>query len=1109
MNDLIFRFLLEATEQFDPLGKLLLWHAVQVTIVGLIVWPLARIASKRNAYVAHLLWALVLIKCVTPPLIAAPTSPFCWLGGERVPSSLGIVVSAVEPIELASIERTHFPKHEKIALPPNPKFENKSAEVYRAATIEEKQPQKNEPKIAGGPNFHSVPSQAVSLAPPPSVSNYRIFTTVLLSIWLTGVVVVFLKTGWRMRLLGIEIKGSKPSEELTQLACSIAERLQGTGRTLAKHRVRVAVMSSETGPAITGLFRPTILLPQSLVDSLYVAEDSGDRDLRLLEAPATELEPVIAHELMHFRRGDLWWAALQSLCLCIFWFHPLVRLAVRELTLQSERCCDEQTIAGLGCSPDHYAKGLLHVLEHKVRLRAVAALPGVRTIDITSNRLERIMNFKDEMKSSTPALAWVVLLVGGLITLPGATWVVAQSALSKDVSDDTIVRPRAIAPIFTDTIDGEQIAYGFSGKDDEDRKPKSVNETLDDRLNQTPLEVRAYEVSKVKAQSLKALKEEGIHTTETHACQILCPLVAYRGFRKTVTEEIAKHLDIQERRGLPAKVALGGDQPMAKILGDYLFLLAPKEHHEITETTLELYEKYGFEQLITRASFAAATRDQLEHQEFTWKLALTRAGMQDKLNQFTLLPKTHPLWLPMTEMSNDDYGSQTDVRHTSPIFLAEIDQQQLQQFTGILQRDATSQFTRLPTVTTFNGQTAKLQEKNEMHPFVTGLVKKENGENFAPFIELFHVGTSLETQGVCVGDESVDLAFDLSHTQTVRVDTQKTLLKSEQGDPYSVQIPHRKTMELRLKHRFPKGRTLVVATPFEANPERFRVMIISCERISQKPVLETNAPHKNLVAPKGEPNREVQRASFEEKLHPFDLPAQPKLQKLMISSSVKTEDAEPDSWAAKTLLRELGFDAEINGHWDIKLDSHNVVLTGNDVSVEIRGEKLSAEKGVLKFTDKRLASVELIGKATKFVNGFLPFKADRAILKTGSAPSEFSKVFDEIKMTGNVVSEIREPGEVILFSAHEVTLNSTEIVFKGDTQFEIAIENFKTTGSMDSGSMNHDLESLKLSGNVSLTLAKGALKQTWESDEITYQRDSGLTVDGKTFNIEKYFSDEE
>ena len=1102
MNDLIFRFLLEATEQFDPLGKLLLWHAVQVTIVGLIVWPLARIASKRNAYVAHLLWALVLIKCVTPPLIAAPTSPFCWLGGERVSSSLGMVVSAVEPIELASIERTHFPKHEKIALPPNPKFENKSAEVYRAATIEEKQPQKNEPKISGGPNFHSVPSQAVSLAPPPSVSNYRIFTTVLLSIWLTGVMVVFLKTGWRMRLLGIEIKGSKPSEELTQLACSIAERLQGTGRTLAKHRVRVAVMSSETGPAITGLFRPTILLPQSLVDSLYVAEDSGDRDLRWLEAPATELEPVIAHELMHFRRGDLWWAALQSLCLCIFWFHPLVRLAVRELTLQSERCCDEQTIAGLGCSPDHYAKGLLHVLEHKVRLRAVAALPGVRTIDITSNRLERIMNFKDEMKSRTPALAWLVLLVGGLITLPGAAWSVAQDmplhggAINNAMEQN---KPKIAAP------EKQKVKPPFHQYSPEDIQKWNIPE----RLNPGPLEVRAHKISEVKSQHLKTLKESGEEVDEIHPSQILPMLVFCRNIKKRVVVDVAEHLDATDRRGHPATVTLGGDGPIAKAFGDYVLLLATKKDHEMTESILSLREKYGFSQLQTKARLASASREQLEQQQFQWKLLSSEENTDDQTNQTALLPKTHPSWVPGYEMNNEDSGSESGVRRDMPVFLTEIDREQLEEFEASLLRDENSQITRRANYTTFNGDTSSILQNFKTRPFVVGLKPSENEEGYEPVIKLVNEGTKVTTQCISNDGESVDLTLAVRSSKIVRVHTQQTLLKSKQGNACSVQIPQVETTEIKLKHPLQAGRYLVAATPAASNPDFFRMVIVTCRRIHPKMANATREVKTSPSVLQLKSLPEVQQTSYESERHPFDPPKEPKLQKLSMTSAAKEGGAETDSWAAKALLRELGFDAEITGHWDVKLDSQNVVLSGNDISVEIEGEKLSAQKGVLTFSDKRLASVELIGKATKFANGFFPFQADHAILKAGNGPSDFSKVFDEIKMTGNVVSEMREPGEVILFSAREITLNSTNIIFKGDAQFEIEIENFKAIGSMDFGSMTYDIDSIKLSGNVNLMLEKGALKETWQSDEITYRHDSGLTVDGETFDIEKYFTDQQ
>ena len=57
-----------------------------------------------------------------------------------------------------------------------------------------------------------------------------------------------------------------------------------------KHRIRLKVSANATSPAVCGLFRPAILIPHSLTQSLRTSQ----------------LEAVLLHELAHIKRGDLW-----------------------------------------------------------------------------------------------------------------------------------------------------------------------------------------------------------------------------------------------------------------------------------------------------------------------------------------------------------------------------------------------------------------------------------------------------------------------------------------------------------------------------------------------------------------------------------------------------------------------------------------------------------------------------------------------------------------------------------------------------------------------------------------------------------------------------------
>ena len=228
--------------------------------------------------------------------------------------------------------------------------------------------------------------------------------------WVRGFVWVWLMSGG----LALLISAARFARFWAWLSrCEVSSRVNlsdAVDRVAAKlglrRRVNVCVLNASVGPAVIGLLRPTILLPESIV------RDKSE----------VELEPLLAHELNHVRRGDLWWALIQALARNLFWFHPLVWLADKMVTRESERSCDEETIASLGCSPATYARCLIEVLEQKHMLRVSPALPGVRPVEVTSARLERVMKLGQGSYRRTPAAVWLVLAACSIVALPGAAF---------------------------------------------------------------------------------------------------------------------------------------------------------------------------------------------------------------------------------------------------------------------------------------------------------------------------------------------------------------------------------------------------------------------------------------------------------------------------------------------------------------------------------------------------------------------------------------------------------------------------------------------------------------------------------------------------------------
>ena len=142
---------------------------------------------------------------------------------------------------------------------------------------------------------------------------------------------------------------------------------------------------------------------------------------------------------MHVRRGDAYVGVLQMLVQVVWWFHPLLWWANREMCQRREQCCDEEVVVGLGCSPAAYARCLLQALELELercrsRRRLLSAVPGVGSAEITTVRLEHIMDDLKRFHRRTPRWTWGVLAMAMLVVLPGRAMVLGQDAAPpKDV----------------------------------------------------------------------------------------------------------------------------------------------------------------------------------------------------------------------------------------------------------------------------------------------------------------------------------------------------------------------------------------------------------------------------------------------------------------------------------------------------------------------------------------------------------------------------------------------------------------------------------------------------------------------------------------------------
>lgn len=106
---------------------------------------------------------------------------------------------------------------------------------------------------------------------------------------------------------------------------------------------RAALRTAAVGPCVSGLWQPVILLPADF----RVRYDRRERRL------------VLAHEIVHLRRGDLPANALAGLLRALFWFNPLLHVALRWFRLDQELACDARVLARFPEARRCYAGAML------------------------------------------------------------------------------------------------------------------------------------------------------------------------------------------------------------------------------------------------------------------------------------------------------------------------------------------------------------------------------------------------------------------------------------------------------------------------------------------------------------------------------------------------------------------------------------------------------------------------------------------------------------------------------------------------------------------------------------------------------------------------------
>jgi len=190
----------------------------------------------------------------------------------------------------------------------------------------------------------------------------------------------------------------------TGIAIVRGERLMRSARALSPLRyglaphVRIAASNEITGPALVGLWTPTILLPH-----------------RLVNAAPEQISLLLKHETNHLHRGDVWNALLQRLVEDALWWNPAIRVLGLWLTEQREMTCDEIDLK----ADERTLAGAL-IREARVRVAPSLLAASARGGNI-ERRIERLLSTKRRRGRMSAVALTLVLLAIGAVSTPRAS----------------------------------------------------------------------------------------------------------------------------------------------------------------------------------------------------------------------------------------------------------------------------------------------------------------------------------------------------------------------------------------------------------------------------------------------------------------------------------------------------------------------------------------------------------------------------------------------------------------------------------------------------------------------------------------------------------------
>ena len=381
--------------------------SLSTSAVILLLTVLRRPLGRMRAGGRYLLWLLVMLRLMLPftlPLAqgglaiglpVVPDTPVTEMSPTEGPASS----DANEDIPYIFQPSEGTPTENTPAVTPPPESGTPSFVGSETLSPVPQLPEQLTPVLPApstGTGESPLPSMPQTEVPTPADPE-KIITlpdpvTLLAWVWFGGAVLLFggrliygLCLNRRLSRLGTPAEDPRLTGQLEQLSRQFGLR----------KAPKLRICADGVGPLVYGFFRPTVLMPAGVDDR-----------------PA--FVGVMAHELVHIRRGDLWLKLMALAAVSLHWFNPLVYWAAKRFAEETELSCDEQVLKN--CDADArrgYGYLLLSILRRGTHSPAGLTTrfnPAMRAVKA---RFESILDLSPKRAGKV----WIALLLAVCITM--------------------------------------------------------------------------------------------------------------------------------------------------------------------------------------------------------------------------------------------------------------------------------------------------------------------------------------------------------------------------------------------------------------------------------------------------------------------------------------------------------------------------------------------------------------------------------------------------------------------------------------------------------------------------------------------------------------------